>query len=428
MKNMNKSGKTTAASKKNAKPIRVGVIGVGRGQSFALGATDLVGMKLVALCDTWKDKLDEAGKKYGVSTYTDYDKFLEHDMDAVVLANYFHQHAPFAIKALDAGLHVMSECAACHTMAEGVALARAVERSKRIYMFAENYPYAAYNQEMRRLYLEGRVGKFVYGEGEYIHPDTAEVKMARSCGYNHWRNWSPWIYYCTHAIAPVMFITDTMPVSVSTFVVPYDFDDPTIAMTARRYDTGAALMLKMDNGAIVKALQGCFRGHGNFVRIHGNHGLMENCRTGNRSHLRVWREPWEKNPGEPIEQIYSPDFPAHHDLAMKAGHGGGDFFTNFHFAEAIRSGRQPYLDVYRGLAMSMCGIQGWRSALAGSAPMEVPDFRKESVRKKYENDGFSPDPTRQGHVPCSVLGEIKPSKKALAFSRAVWRKQGYKGE
>src|SRR5215813_11809108 len=99
--------------------IRVGVIGVGRGQSFASGATDLVGMKLVALCDTWEAKLHEAGQRYGVTTYTDYDKFLEHDMDAVVLANYFHEHAPFAIKALAAGKHVMSETAACSTLAQG---------------------------------------------------------------------------------------------------------------------------------------------------------------------------------------------------------------------------------------------------------------------------------------------------------------------
>ena len=36
--------------------IRVGVIGVGRGQSFARGATEVVGMELVALCDTWEEK------------------------------------------------------------------------------------------------------------------------------------------------------------------------------------------------------------------------------------------------------------------------------------------------------------------------------------------------------------------------------------
>jgi predicted homoserine dehydrogenase-like protein len=38
--------------KGTTKTIRVGVIGVGRGQSFADGASDLAGMKLVALCDT----------------------------------------------------------------------------------------------------------------------------------------------------------------------------------------------------------------------------------------------------------------------------------------------------------------------------------------------------------------------------------------
>ena len=48
------------------KKIRVGVIGVGRGQSFASGATDMVGMELVALCDTWKSRLKEVGKRFGV--------------------------------------------------------------------------------------------------------------------------------------------------------------------------------------------------------------------------------------------------------------------------------------------------------------------------------------------------------------------------
>ena len=77
----------------------------------------------------------------------------------------------------------MSECAACHTPAEGVALIRAVEETGRIYLFAENYPYMAYNQEMRRLYREGTVGTFLYGEGEYVHPDSARTKAGRSFGW-----------------------------------------------------------------------------------------------------------------------------------------------------------------------------------------------------------------------------------------------------
>ena len=90
------------AIKRGKQRIRVGVVGVGRGRSFtrAAGAT---GMELVAICDTWEERLIAEGKTLNVRTHVDYDEFLDCDMDAVVLANYFHQHAPFAIKALDAG-------------------------------------------------------------------------------------------------------------------------------------------------------------------------------------------------------------------------------------------------------------------------------------------------------------------------------------
>jgi hypothetical protein len=44
--------KTTVTEPGQGSMIRVGVVGVGRGQSFAHGATDIVGMKLAALCDT----------------------------------------------------------------------------------------------------------------------------------------------------------------------------------------------------------------------------------------------------------------------------------------------------------------------------------------------------------------------------------------
>ena len=43
------------AKKTGENKIRVGVVGVGRGMSFAQGAP-FVGMELVALCDTWEEK------------------------------------------------------------------------------------------------------------------------------------------------------------------------------------------------------------------------------------------------------------------------------------------------------------------------------------------------------------------------------------
>jgi predicted dehydrogenase len=410
----------------NTDKIRVGVVGVGRGQAFAR-SSGLAGMELVAICDTWEERLERVGRELGTTTYTRFDDLLEHDLDAVILANYFHEHAPLAIKALNAGKHVMSETSACHTMAEGVELARAVERTGKTYFLAENYPYMAPNQEMRRLYREGVLGKFMYGEAEYVHPDTAQAKMARSCGMDHWRNWIPATYYCTHSIGPVMFITDTMPVQVSAFVIPIDHEDPTLNMTVRRNDTAAVLMLHMDSGAVAKSLHGGLRGHQNYTRIHGNKGLVESARAGNSGMIRLRREPFDKSPGEPLEQLYTPEFAAEHAHALRAGHGGGDYFMNHHFAEAIRTGEAPYLDVYRGVAMSACGILGWRSALQGSAPVPVPDFRDEAQRTAFENDHWSPDPTRAGaeRPPCSILGEHSASGEAITFSRQVWAAEGY---
>ncbi len=410
-------------------PIRVGVVGVGRGRSF-MQAAAATGMELVAICDIWEERLLAEGQALDVQTYLDYDEFLGCDMDAVVLANYFHQHAPFAIKALNAGKHVMSETAVCHTLGEGVALARAVEKSGKIYMFAENYPYMVFNQEMKRLYQKGRVGEFKYGEGEYVHPDPPEVKLARSCGRDHWRNWIPATYYCTHSIAPVMYITDTRPVKVNGFVIPFDFADSTQTLHMNRGDTAAVIVCRMDNDAVMKSLHGGLRGHGNYVRIHGNKGVMENCRHGDQQRLRVWYEPWEKRRSDPVETVYRPDFPVHHAQATRSGHGGGDFFTSYHFAEAIRTGEPPWLDVYRGIDMSIAGIQAWRSALNDSAPMEVPDFRRESVRRKYARDDWSPDPGRKkkGQPPSSILGEIEPDPEAKKLASKVWAARGYQGD
>lgn len=411
-------------SNRRARPIRVGVIGLGRGQSFADGA-EIAGLKLVALCDLWGARLKTVCARMNVAGYTDYDRFLEHDMDAVVLANYFHEHAPFAVKALNAGKHVMSETSACLTLAQGIELIRAVERSKKTYLFAENYPYIAYNQEMRRLFRSGVIGDFLYGEGEYVHPDTARNRLARSHGWDHWRNWLPMTYYCTHSLGPVMYITDTLPVKVNGFVVPRDLRDDQYRLGASRTDTAAMIVVRMDNAAVVKLLQGGLRGHQNFVRIHGNRGIMENLRApaGSQGMLRIHHEAWDRPEGAPSEQIYAPEFPAWAAAARRAGHGGGDFFMNHEFAAAIRTGKPPFLDVYRGVAMSVVGIQAWRSTLVDGAPMEIPDLRRKSVRKTFENDHWSPNPaTRTSDQPWpSVLGDLRPTPEAKALAKQLWK-------
>lgn len=127
-----------------ANKIRIGVFGAFRGKTMIQVLAYHPDAALVAVCDRHRPLLDEVGKlaeeaHIQVALYEDFEEFFQHDMDAVVLANYANEHAPYAIRLLRAGRHVLSEVLPCQTMAEAVALIEAVEESGKVYAYAENY-------------------------------------------------------------------------------------------------------------------------------------------------------------------------------------------------------------------------------------------------------------------------------------------------
>jgi hypothetical protein len=77
--------------------------------------------------------------------------------------------------------------------------------------------------------------------------------------------------------------------------------------------------------------------------------------------------------------------------------------------------------------MSMAGIAGWKSALQGGAPVELPDFRRESARKRYEDDDWSPfaEDVGPGQPPPSVTGMNPPAARQIRFARKVWKEIGH---
>ena len=135
------------------KKLKIGVMGARRGMSMIRVLLHHPDAELVTVCDKYEPFLDNVrseADKAGISivTYNNFDDFIEHDMDAVILANYAHEHAPFAVRCLKAGKHVLSEVLPCGTIAQGVALIEAVEESGLVYAYAENYCYMQHNFEM----------------------------------------------------------------------------------------------------------------------------------------------------------------------------------------------------------------------------------------------------------------------------------------
>jgi len=384
--------------------LKVGVLGIGRGSSFAYLFEKYPDTKLEAICDFDKVKVAEflKGRK-DIEVYQDYDKFLEHELDIVILCNYATEHAPYAIKALQSNRHVLSEVTACKTLAEGVALCRAVEESGKIYMYAENYCYFDYTQEMQRLYKKGLIGEYRYGECEYVH-DCRSVWHRLTTNPQHWRNWSPSTYYCTHSLGPIITITNTRPVKVSGFVVPN-----TLARQVGRVgDDWGLLICTMDNDAVTRVIPWSTGPHNSiWFRLHGTRGAMENNRWKDTDILNLY---FEQEKGKFKEESYRPKFQKDSEETKKYGHGGSDFFIPWEFIEAILKNKKTAIDVYMAMDMTLPGILGYRSALGGNVSLEVPDFRKEKIRKQYENDNWSPDP-KDEHLPGqpspSILGKIK---------------------
>ena len=122
------------------KKAKIGIFGANRGTDIGKNLMLLDGCEVVALCDFNKERAQEGLQKLGIDipVFESFDEFIEQGLDAVVIANYFHEHTPFAIKCFEKNIHVLCECISNGTMAEGVELLRAYEKSDSIFMLAEN--------------------------------------------------------------------------------------------------------------------------------------------------------------------------------------------------------------------------------------------------------------------------------------------------
>lgn len=409
--------------------VKIGVFGVKRGGNYIEHILANNG-DIVALCDKDEEYLKKAAEKIGsdVKCYTDFDEFINHEgMEAVFLANYFHEHTPYAIKCLEKDIHVLSECTSNSTMAEGVALVRAAEKSKAFYMLAENYPYMIFNQEIKKVCDGGTLGKFLYAEGEYNHPGNpykSEGKRDLFDDLKHWRNFLPKTYYLTHSLAPIMFATGASPVKVTAF--PICDPAPADGYGASHVIEKAAVMTTLNDDGSVFKFQGhsAYGGEFNSYRVCGKKGMIENLRHEDNIIMLRYNE-WEKPEGMEARNRYQAtiDHDPDAELIKKAGHGGGDFCVMREFLKAITTNTPHPFDAYFSTRMASVAIQAHRSLMAGGIPFEVPDFRKEEDRVKFENDNDSPfwySDGRAPTIPCTSVPDYGPSEKQIEnFCNAV---------
>jgi len=406
--------------------VRIGVLGGYRGTSMINYCKRANNAEIVAICDNNPEVLDAQRKMcegMKIAFYDNFDEFILHDMDAVVLANYAHQHAPFAIKAMSLGRHVFSEVLPVQTMKEAVELIEAVEKTGMIYAYGENYCYMPATYEMKNLYKQGKIGEFEYGECEYIHNCESIWHSITYGEENHWRNNMYSTFYCTHSLGPIIHITGLRPVSVTGFEG---------LKTERKLRMGCKSgafgieMVTFENGGIAKSIHGGLYKNSIWYSVYGSKGRMEcgreDAKDGHIKKIYVNYDKYSGEYGEERLESYEPER-ENSDKAHGFGHGGSDFYSMYHFVEKIKGSQEAdIIDVYEAMDMFLPGMFAYRSILNGGIPMEIPNLRNVEEREKWRNDVACTDPETAGDMllPTNSMGTPDIDEGVYEHMKKLW--------
>ncbi len=184
------------AADANAK-LEIGVVGCGgRGQFIGELFNESNQAKVVAVADYFKDRVDEAGEKWGVSQsrrYTGldcYKKMLEGKLDAVAIESPPYFHPEQVIAAMEAGKHVYLAKPIAVDVPGAMAIVAAAEKIKGKQSFlvdfqtrADEFYIGAYNK-----IVEGLIGEPVCGQS-YYHSGRLDRKANGDSPMARLRNW-----------------------------------------------------------------------------------------------------------------------------------------------------------------------------------------------------------------------------------------------
>jgi len=373
-------------------PLKFGLVGAGgnnvgdrRGLSHARHLAALEAGTIVAVCDIVEEAAHSAAAQLGATAYTDFDRFLRHGLDVIILATPDNFHAQQAAAALEAGVGVISEVPGTTTVEDGRRLVQAYRKSGGFYMLLENYGYRDEIELIRRLVQAGKFGDVYFGEGEYIHDCRGLNRFADGTLTWRGRQFSSYVYIW-HSLRPLLYILGDRPTRVSAMAtmqpgrLEADINIPDNMVSLIQTAANRLLKIRVDIVSPRPHLM-------DYYALQGTLGSFEGTR-GFGDPPRIWLEelepaarPGKSGPGvhwRPLadfEAEFIPDRVAARAEAKRTGHGGSDYWTMKAFVEAFRQGEPSPVDVFRALDCSMPGPLALESARLGGVPVEIPDPR-----------------------------------------------------
>ncbi len=339
--------------------VRVGIVGYGVCKFGAqFGFQDHPNVEVVAVSDLIPERRE--GLKKACRCDKSYDSLEElikdPTIEAVFAATDAPSHARHCIDTLNHGKHVMSAVPAVYgSLEDAERLVEAVQRTGLKYMMAETSCYRADCHAMRQIYQAGGFGKLIYSEGEYYHYGPTTLGS-----YKEWRKGSPPLWYPTHSTAYYIGVTGKRFTSVSCVGSSAGFDayKPGANQYNNRFTDEVALFQTSEGGSsrmlMCKGINGLVVERG---RVFGERGWMD----GVDYHGQM----------ESLPDLSRPVLPPG---VSAGGHGGSHGRLSNEFISAILEDREPLVNVYEALAMTVPGIIAHDSALRDGETLKIPQY------------------------------------------------------
>jgi predicted dehydrogenase len=152
--------------------IRVGVAGYGYwGPNLVRNFVEVPEMCVSVVADPRQERLDLVRRRYpSIEITTDFQHLLNHpQVDAVAIATPVTTHFPLALKALQAGKHVLVEKPMAASCEEALRLIEEADRRNLVLMVDHTFVYTGAVRHIRQLIDEGTLGQVFYYDSTRIN-------------------------------------------------------------------------------------------------------------------------------------------------------------------------------------------------------------------------------------------------------------------
>lgn len=389
------------------KKHKIAVVGLGqRGLGWATHILERSDTELIAVCDTYKDRVQdviELAKQKGQEQQlkykvTDYHELLDKkDIEIVILAVSWELHVEASVDFMSAGIITALEVGGAYNIQECYRLIEAYERTKTPFFFMENCCYGKRELMVLRMVQEGVFGEIVHCSGAYAHDLRWEIAAGEEIRHYRLRNYRMrnCDNYPTHELGPIArilninhgnrlvslvaksskaaglahYIKETRPEETN-----LHFEQGDIVNTIITCAGGETILLTLDTTLP--------RSYSRGFTVRGTKGMyMEDTDSiyTNEEHYPKYhfegKELWGN--AEQYEEQYLPDIwrqevTGGHEGVF--GHEGMDEIMMNDFLKCVEEGKAMPIDVYDAATWMSISVLSEMSIQKGGMPVEIPDF------------------------------------------------------